>query len=393
MSCPCDVSIVIINYNGKKYIDALFSGLVNLKHSDFSFEIIFVDNASNDDSIEYLNNNYASLENLVIVKSEKNLGFAGGNNLGVSKAKGEYIVLLNNDTKPEANWLEELYHYIKSKNDVVMANSKLIFFYDFFNIRFYTQDKIVIDRTVEINGTEYRIDNKFCSNALCEENRIVCFGHTGIYIPFLFGEDEQTIKFKIINAGESDCIIQDQKRFPIKMGEEFILKFSQKEIVETRKTLIQNAGSGINEKLDGFDIGFAQEDGDQFRNEYEISNGCGASIIFKKADFDKCGGFDERFFMYYEDTDLSFRMKKNGGKIMYCPSSVVRHIHTGSSGEWSPFFIFHVCRNKLLFIAKNYGFMQFFKYYIMQTLSAIKHRDRNKMKGTQAAIKMVIKQK
>lgn len=390
MNYPCDVSIVIVNYNGKKYIDALFSGLINLKHSDFSYEIVFVDNASSDDSIEYLNNNYGSLDNLVVVKSKDNLGFAGGNNLGVSKAKGEYIVLLNNDTKPESDWLEELYHYIRAKKDVVMANSKLVFFYDFFNLKFHTQDKIIIGRNIKINDKEYKIDNKFCTNALCEEDRIVCFGHTNIYIPFLYGEEEQTVKFRIIKATDSDRIIQDEK-YPVKAGEEFCLKFVQDGIAKTKKTLIQNAGSGINDKLDGFDIGFAQEDGEKYQSEYEISNGCGASIIFKKEDFMKCGGFDERFFMYYEDTDLSFRMKKNGGKIMYCPSSVVRHIHTGSSGEWSPFFVFHVCRNKLLFIAKNFGMGKFFKYYILQTLSAIKHRDRNNMKGTQAALGMLVK--
>jgi GT2 family glycosyltransferase len=65
------------------------------------------------------------------------------------------------------------------------------------------------------------------------------------------------------------------------------------------------------------------------------------------------GGFDERFFMYYEDVDLSWRMRRNGLHIVFEPRSVVRHIHAGSSGEWSPSFRYHVTRNYRLNGFKN----------------------------------------
>ena len=86
--------------------------------------------------------------------------------------------------------------------------------------------------------------------------------------------------------------------------------------------------------------------------------------------------------MYYEDTDLSFRMKKIGGIIMYCPDAVVRHIHAGSSTEWSPFFTYHVYRNKLFFIRKNFGLKIYIKYFIKQLLEGIKEKNSNKTKGT-----------
>ncbi len=73
--------------------------------------------------------------------------------------------------------------------------------------------------------------------------------------------------------------------------------------------MIQNAGSGFDDVYNGYDIGFCKPDGEEYSKTYELTNGCGASIIMRKKDFDACGGFDEQFFMYYEDTDLSFRMK------------------------------------------------------------------------------------
>ena len=99
MSTKYDVSVVVINYNSKKYIDNLFESLVRLKHSDFTFQVVVVDNASSDDSVEYLESRRFDRDiDLKIVKSETNRGFAGGNNFGVEHSDGEYIVFLNNDT-------------------------------------------------------------------------------------------------------------------------------------------------------------------------------------------------------------------------------------------------------------------------------------------------------
>ena len=112
-------------------------------------------------------------------------------------------------------------------------------------------------------------------------------------------------------------------------------------------------------------------------------------MILRKEDFEQCGGFDERFFMYYEDTDLSFKMKKSGRKIMYCPTAVVRHVHAGSSGEWSPFFVYYVYKNKLLFIANHQGKRAYVKYLFSQLFQSIKEHDKNKILGTLSALGQV----
>lgn len=90
-----ELSVIIVNYNGGKYLkDCLEAIKNNLK--DINYEIIIVDNNSNDDSIELLQANYN--EEIILIKSSINLGFAKGNNLGVKKSNGKYVLLLNNDT-------------------------------------------------------------------------------------------------------------------------------------------------------------------------------------------------------------------------------------------------------------------------------------------------------
>ena len=76
--------------------------------------------------------------------------------------------------------------------------------------------------------------------------------------------------------------------------------------------------------------------------------------------------------MYYEDGDLSLRLKKAGWEIVYCPKAVIRHIHAGSSKEWSPFFIFQVEKNRLLFISKHWPRLfvlkEWLKYFLRYVL-------------------------
>lgn len=388
MSYTYNVSVILVNYNGKRYIDNLFNSLVEQKLNKINFEVIFVDNASSDDSVKYLKSQgYGDRLNLQIVETGENLGFAGGNNAGVKAAKGEYIILLNNDTVVTNTWLQSLYDFMIENPDCCMANSKLLFFYDFIKLKFSTKDKILLKKDIIINGQEYCIDNKFCRNLLYEEDRLVCFGHSEIYVPLVSGEETQKIYFDVIDMDNNSKIYFLDNEVELKKGNMQIELTSDK-IKEKKTSLIQNAGSGINKNCDGFDIGFGEEDSEKFSTPYEISNGCGASIIMKKQNFIDAGMFDEKFFMYYEDTDLSYRMKKYGN-LMYCPYSVVRHIHTGSSTEWSPFFIYHVYRNKLLFIYKNFSKWKFYRYYYRQLFSSMKCKNEMMIRGTKDSKKII----
>lgn len=100
------ISIIIVNYNWKKRLKKCFDSLKNQTYRDF--EIIMIDNASTDDSISFTKSYYPYIK---IIKSDKNLWFAWGNNLWIKHAQWEYIMLLNNDTWVNDIFLER-YRYI-----------------------------------------------------------------------------------------------------------------------------------------------------------------------------------------------------------------------------------------------------------------------------------------
>jgi GT2 family glycosyltransferase len=115
------VSVVIPNWNGRKFLTECIDSLKEQTFRDF--EAILVDNGSTDGSAELAEERYGGF--LRIIRSSKNLGYTGGNNIGIRSAKGKYIVLLNNDTLVEPTWLEELVKAVGPDPRVGMWASKV----------------------------------------------------------------------------------------------------------------------------------------------------------------------------------------------------------------------------------------------------------------------------
>ncbi len=117
------ISIITVNYNGMNdtchMIDSLMQYL-----SEVSYEIIIVDNASLGNEIAEIEAKY---KNVHCIKSDSNLGFAGGNNLGMLQAKGKYILLLNNDTYIENDSLLNLAKFLDSNLTVGAVSPKIKF--------------------------------------------------------------------------------------------------------------------------------------------------------------------------------------------------------------------------------------------------------------------------
>ncbi len=118
------VSIIIPNYNGQKYLGECIDSLLHLDFPRESYEIIVVDNSSSDNSSEFILSMYPDV---IMIEAGKNLGFASGCNLGIKKSRGEYIVLLNNDTVVDTNWLKELVAVADGDDDIAIAGSKLLY--------------------------------------------------------------------------------------------------------------------------------------------------------------------------------------------------------------------------------------------------------------------------
>jgi GT2 family glycosyltransferase len=117
------LSIITINYNGQKDTCELIE---SLPLEDKSIEVIVVDNASAQDEATIIEERYPQVK---IIRSKKNLGFAGGNNLGIKAAKGKYLFFLNNDTllKPQTSDIRSLISRLETSPKIGMVCPKIRF--------------------------------------------------------------------------------------------------------------------------------------------------------------------------------------------------------------------------------------------------------------------------
>lgn len=116
-----NVSIIIVNYNGKIFLKDCLNSISATEAA--GEEIIVVDNSSIDGSVEYIKENFPDV---VLIELDRNYGFAKANNIGVEKARGEYIVFLNNDTIVTPGWLYALLEVMSKDSCVGVAGSKLL---------------------------------------------------------------------------------------------------------------------------------------------------------------------------------------------------------------------------------------------------------------------------
>ena len=113
---------------------------------------------------------------------------------------------------------------------------------------------------------------------------------------------------------------------------------------------INNAGVVLLASGYGADRGLGSPDDEQFASPVEVFGFSGGAVVMRTLAAKAVGGFDAGYFMYYEDTDLSWRLRLAGWRIVYAPDAVVHHIHAASSDTRSEMFAFHNERNRLLML-------------------------------------------
>lgn len=119
------VSIVSVNYDQPEVTCEMLASLEKVTYSNF--ETLIVDNASPTKSPNIIKEKYPEIQ---LIISKKNLGFAGGNNIALKQAKGDYVLLLNNDTEVKPDFLESLVELMESDKKIGIVSSKILYFYE-----------------------------------------------------------------------------------------------------------------------------------------------------------------------------------------------------------------------------------------------------------------------
>lgn len=245
-SRPGRVSVVIVNYRGAEDTITCARSLAALDWPAEDLEVVIVENDSGDGSGERLRE---ALPEATIIDSGANLGFAGGCNLGVREATGEYVAFLNNDARADEQWVRAAVEAMNGDSSIGAVASKVL-------------------------------------------------DWDGKLVDFVDGS------------------------------------------------------------LTWFGMGYKREatwpDSPKYDEPKDVLFGTGAAMFVRRDLFLAVGGFDERFFMFYEDVDLGWRLNLLGWRVRYVPTSLAFHKHHVTMKKFGPFRENYLLeRNALMSLYKN----------------------------------------
>lgn len=241
------VTIIIPNYNGLKFMEPCFAALNAQSEKDF--DLLVVDNGSTDGSVEWLKEH-----KIPSIFLPENTGFSGAVNVGIKASRTKYVILLNNDTEPEPDYVKELVAVMERSPKIFSASSKMI----------------------QLHHRELMDD-----------------------------------------AGDMYSLLGWAYQ------------------------------RGVGQKSSGY------------TRPCRVFAACAGAAIYRRAVFEEIGGFDEAHFAYLEDIDVGYRARIFGYDNVYCPSAVVYHVGSGTSGsKYNSFKVRLAARNNVYLNYKNMPFLQ-----------------------------------
>lgn len=117
------VSVIVLNWNGKRFLDNCLSSLLS---QDFhNYEVLLVDNGSTDDSLRFVEK-FSKDVRLKIIALNENYGFSRGNNIGIKCSQSDYVIILNNDTEVKTNFITELVNAAEKDNQIGSVGCRIL---------------------------------------------------------------------------------------------------------------------------------------------------------------------------------------------------------------------------------------------------------------------------
>jgi GT2 family glycosyltransferase len=365
------VRVVVLNFDGG---DMTLECLDSLLASDWPsdrLDLVMIDNGSLDDVVERVGSDerYRSVR---VLEPLANLGFAGGCNLGIGIAGDHrYVALINNDATVDPGWLRAMVPVAEADERIGAIAAKMLFADRFHGIEFDVPDASHIlkgeHRLLGVRVSGVRLDGARVDDRLAFDE-----GFHGAEPPQLRDGEEiarwssAVGALRIASRGDAPATISvrlsclEQRAFTLRSAIDTVTgtvgpdaEWFEVRIPPEPFDVVNNVGSNLFAGGFGGDRGFLEVDTGQYEDAAEVFAWCGGAVLLKRTYLDEVGTFDERFFMYYEDTDLAWRGRLRGWRYVYEPGALVRHHHAQSSGVGSEFFRFHTERNRLLVLAKN----------------------------------------
>jgi hypothetical protein len=385
------VRVAVLNYDGGDMTVRCLRALRAVDWPQDHLEVMLVDNASIDGLVPRV---CKDLPWVRVEELPRNRGFAGGSNVGLRDLDDvDYVALLNNDTVPDRDWLRPLVDALEADPGLGAASSKMVFAPSFvaltvdaptFRARGDGRDLGVRITGLAVDGAEVWGSTQFADGCHVTNTRgtgdlELCWtdAHAEVRVPVTPGAE-------LPGAVEVELSAEKSKRATLRAGGDPVdveigpePQWVSVPVGGEAFDVINNVGSRLVLGGYGGDRGFLEPDRGQYQSPEEVFAWCGGAVLLSARYLREVGIFDERYFMYYEDTDLAWRGRLAGWRYLYVPASLVRHEHAASSKEGSALFTHYVERNRFLTLARNAPWpmlTEALRVFLRDTLVIFKHQ-------------------
>ncbi|HSJ19504.1 MAG TPA: glycosyltransferase family 2 protein [Nocardioidaceae bacterium] len=355
------VRLVVLNYNGGDLVVRCIEHLERLDWPQDRLEIVVVDNASADGSDVAL----ARRPRVRLIRSERNAGFPANNLAMRDLDRVDYVGLVNNDAFAEPDYLKPLVAALADDPALGAACPKILLAPRFVDLKLGVPTHRVPgdDRDLglklsglEVGGADRTKDAGFAEGWYPPEP-----GGDGRWYRWSGAEalvrvpvDDGTATARLRLASGRPVVAWFEAgadKLPVDVDEQ--PRWTEVPLAGPRYDVVNNVGSVLVGGGWGGDRGFLEPDIGQYDEPQDVFAWCGAGVLFPVPYLQDVGLFDDRFFMYYEDTDMAWRGRARGWRYRYVPDAVLRHVHAATSVEGSPLFHHFVERNRLVMLTKN----------------------------------------
>jgi GT2 family glycosyltransferase len=372
------VRLVVLNHDGGAQLERCVTSLLALDWPRDQLDIVVVDNASSDASADEVEQRHADVR---VERNPTNLGFPGNNTALRDLSGVRYVGLVNNDAFVEPGWLAPLVDALDADEELGAVNGTLLFDAGFVDLRLEGPSDAPSARDrrrlgVRISGV--RVDGE-------ERGRsaLVIDGGWGpeptstggvaewtqswarMAVPVAVGgaaraparrPEAEPGRWEVdveLSAATSHRVRLDGGAGEVEVEVTPQPAWYRVEVAGDPYEVVNNAGNDLRADGYGLDRGFGVARADWPDEPAEVFGWCGGAVLLRPSYLEQVGLFEESFFLYYEDVDLSWRGRARGWRYAYVPAAVAHHVHAASGGVASALAMRYAERNRLVTLVRN----------------------------------------
>ena len=380
-----EVRVIVVNYNGGDMTLACVRALQGTDWPSDALQLVVVDNGSSDGVVDAV-----ARERVVTIRSQTNLGFAGGANLALHDLPPTvaYVAIVNNDVTVPPGWLRPLVATLESDPTCGAACPKILLADRYEDVEIVGEAarlgpldhrEVTVRITgVRVGGEDALRRTRFARGFLGPEyapsdGRPFQWAtrHATLLVPSVPDAPDRELEISapsaravVVRSGAEERTVTagPEPRWVAlpRPGEPF--------------DVINNVGSEV--LADGYvrDRGYLERDTGQFDEGEAVDAWCGAAVVLPSSYLRSVGTFDDRLFAYYEDVELSLRGRSDW-RYRTVPASVVRHVHMATSSASARRALYFNERNRLLVLSRyapRRGVATALARYVAITLSYVR---------------------